>query len=91
MTKDSTSINLPSDPAILEKLCNGVEGGAILLSDIADIKDKIKELVNTLNIESGIPKPMINKLIKTCFNDNFVEAKEEAKAFEKLYITVIGE
>lgn len=56
---------------------------------IAAEKDVTKELIAKTSKDLGIPKPIINKLIKVYFNQNFDAEVAVHEEFEALYQTVV--
>ncbi|MCK9369136.1 hypothetical protein M0R04_04210 [Candidatus Dojkabacteria bacterium] len=77
------------DPEDKVKLLDVIKVCADSMTRMAGEKDLIKEATKKISKELGIPKPIISKLIKVYFNQNFDAEVAVHEEFEALYQTVV--
>uniref|UniRef100_A0A6C0JVS4 Uncharacterized protein n=1 Tax=viral metagenome TaxID=1070528 RepID=A0A6C0JVS4_9ZZZZ len=78
-----------SNPADQEKLQKVIMDCSDQLSIIQGHKDVIKENITAICEELDLPKKIVNKMIKTYFNQQFDQECVEHEVFEDLYQKVI--
>lgn len=89
MTVKQMSINSISNPADREKLLKVIRDCSDSLTRIAAERDLIKESVKEISKQLELPKPLVRKMVKVYFKQNYDEEVAVQDQFETLYETVV--
>lgn len=89
MTVKQMSVNSISNPADREKLLKVIRDCSDSLTRIAAERDLIKESVKEISKQLELPKPLVRKMVKVYFKQNYDEEVAVQDQFETLYETVV--
>ena len=78
-----------SNPEDQKKLLEIIKACSDSMTRAAAEKYLVKEAVGTISKELGIPKAIINKMVKVFFKQSYDEEVAIQEQFENLYQTVI--
>lgn len=78
-----------TNPEDKQKLFDVIKTCADSMTRMAGEKDLISESIKKISKELGIPKPIISKLVKVYFKQNFDAEVAVHEEFETLYQTVV--
>lgn len=71
-------------------LIDGLKEISVHFSRIEGEKEAVKDIVDSVKDEIGIPKKIINRLARTYHKQNFAEQNVEDKEFAKLYVSLVS-
>lgn len=86
---DQLSIATISNPADREKLLKIIRECSNSMTRIAAEREYIKEAVADVSKQLQLPKPIIKKMIKVYFKQNYDEEIAVHEQFETLYESVV--
>lgn len=89
MTVKQMSINSLSNPADREKLLKVIRDCSDSLTRMAAERDLIKESIAEISKQLELPKPLVRKMVKVYFKQNYDEEVAVHDQFETLYETVV--
>ena len=89
MAVKQMSINSLSNPADREKLLKVIRDCSDSLTRIAAERDLIKESIAEISKKLELPKPLVRKMVKVYFKQNYDEEVAVHDQFETLYETVV--
>lgn len=89
MAVKQMSINSLSNPADREKLLKVIRDCSDSLTRIAAERDLIKESIAEISKKLELPKPLVRKMVKVYFKQNYDEEVAVQDQFETLYETVV--
>lgn len=89
MAVKQMSINSLSNPADREKLLKVIRDCSDSLTRIAAERDLIKESIVEISKKLELPKPLVRKMVKVYFKQNYDEEVAVHDQFETLYETVV--
>jgi hypothetical protein len=89
MAVQQLSVNALSNPADREKLLKVIRECSDSLTRVAAERDFIKEAISDISKQLELPKPVVRKMIKVYFKQNFDEEVAVQDQFETLYETVV--
>lgn len=89
MAVKQMSVNSISNPADREKLLKVIRDCSDSLTRIAAERDLIKESVKEISKQLELPKPLVRKMVKVYFKQNYDEEVAVQDQFETLYETVV--
>lgn len=84
-----TNITLPSSPADREKIRQQINEGVNCHIKIADQREALKDIVNVIHSDFGLPKKLITRLIKTHYKRDKDEQIAATEEFELVYETIL--
>lgn len=89
MTVKSLTIGDITNPEDQKKLLEIIKACADSMTRASAEKDFVKEALSSISKELGIPKPIISKMVKVYYKQNYDEEVAIQEQFETLYQTVI--
>ena len=89
MAVQQLSINSLSNPADRDKLLKVIRECSDSLTRISGEREFVKEAVAEISKQLQLPKPVIKKMIKVYFKQNYDEEVAVQDQFETLYETVV--
>jgi TRAP-type uncharacterized transport system substrate-binding protein len=89
MAVKQMNINSLSNPADREKLLKVIRDCSDSLTRIAAERDLIKESIAEISKKLELPKPLVRKMVKVYFKQNYDEEVAVHDQFETLYETVV--
>jgi TRAP-type uncharacterized transport system substrate-binding protein len=89
MAVKQMNINSLSNPADREKLLKVIRDCSDSLTRIAAERDLIKESIVEISKKLELPKPLVRKMVKVYFKQNYDEEVAVQDQFETLYETVV--
>jgi hypothetical protein len=79
------SDNIPSDPRKLAELKAAVVDGTHIQQEIDMKKEALKDHNEAIADTFGIPKKIVNKLVRTMYKQEFATLQQENEEFAQLY------
>lgn len=89
--KEPRQLILPTDPAALKKIQDGIKEISSSMFRIAGEKDYIKEALNAIAEEYELDKKVLAQVAKTYYNSNKDEVIAEAEKLEETYDRIFPE
>jgi len=84
-----TDVSAPSSPADRQKMKMMLSEVTNCMQRISDEKESIKEIVNEISGQFGVPKKIVNKVARTMFKRDFQDRVAEEEHFQELYETLV--
>lgn len=83
------TIVLPTNPADIKKIKDGIQEASNSLVQIDAEKDQIKSIVDLLAEKYELPKQFINKMIKSYHKSDFDKTQTQFEDWAELYQLIV--
>lgn len=83
--EESGEYQLPSNPADRDKIKANIQDIVDQMTIIDSYKEKIKEIVQALKEDHGVPPKVANRLAKARYKQSFDKEVNEAESFAATY------
>lgn len=91
MQIETDNFILPTDPEQRRKIRENVKEASDVMTMIVAQRDTLKNIKDRAVKELGVPKKILNKMIKAFHKQDFPTISQENEMFELFYENIIGD